>query len=228
MDRTSELNAQEYPVSIPAGSVMLDGNLWLPKTARGVVLFAHGSNSSQNSVRNRYIAQVMRQAKLATLLINLLTPEEKAIDRQLNHLQFDIGLLVERLLDTTNWLLQHPTTQNLGIGYLTTSTGSAAALMAATEHPEAVGAIASYSGRPDLAGSALSRVRTPTLLIVGGNDIGAIELNQDALEYLHTEKQLESIPGATRLVEEADAVEEVARLASQWFERYLTSVPQRG
>jgi dienelactone hydrolase len=222
MDRISEY-LQESPVSVKAGSVTLEGNLGVPKGAEGVVLFAHGSGSSRHSPRNRYVAQVLRQSTLATLLIDLLTVEEEAIDLRTRHLRFDIDLLAERLVGATDWLLKNPSTGNLRIGYFGASTGAAAALVAAVKRPKAVSAIVSRGGRPDLAGSVLSRVQAPTLLIVGGYDRPVIEMNQSALAQLRTEKQLEIVPRATHLFEESGALEQVAQLASQWFEHYLTS-----
>ena len=227
MKRTLEWNNQECGISVTTGSVTLKGNLGVPEGAKGVVLFAHGSGSSRHSPRNRYVAQVLRQRQLATLLIDLLTQSEEAIDRRTRHLRFDIGLLAPRLIDATEWLNQHPATRNLKVGYFGASTGSAAALVAAAERPDAVSAIVSRGGRPDLAGSALSRVKAPTLLIVGGNDIPVIGMNQEALAQLRTEKQLEIIPGATHLFEEPGALEKVAELASQWFNRYLTTADEQ-
>ena len=227
MKRTLEWNNQECGISVTAGSVTLKGNLGVPEGAKGVVLFAHGSGSSRHSPRNRYVAQVLRQRQLATLLIDLLTQSEEAIDRRTRHLRFDIGLLAPRLIDATEWLNQHPATRNLKVGYFGASTGSAAALVAAAERPDAVSAIVSRGGRPDLAGSALSRVRAPTLLIVGGNDIPVIGMNREALAQLRTEKQLEIISGATHLFEEPGALEKVAELASQWFNRYLTTADEQ-
>lgn len=221
MERTTESKDRENLVAVTADSVQLQGNLALPVNARAVVLFAHGSGSSRFSPRNRYVAGVLQQVKLATLLIDLLTPEEEEIDIRTRHLRFDIGLLAERLVGATDWLLQNPATGRLQIGYFGASTGSAAALLAATERPNAVKAIVSRGGRPDLAGSALSRVQAPTLLIVGGHDFPVIEMNRSALAQLRTEKQLEIVPGATHLFEEPGALETVARLASQWFHRYL-------
>lgn len=227
MKRTLEWNNQECGISVTAGSVTLKGNLGVPEGAKGVVVFAHGSGSSRHSPRNRYVAQVLRQRQLATLLIDLLTQSEEAIDRRTRHLRFDIGLLAPRLIDATEWLNQHPATRNLKVGYFGASTGSAAALVAAAERPNAVSAIVSRGGRPDLAGSALSRVRAPTLLIVGGNDIPVIGMNREALAQLRTEKQLEIIPGATHLFEEPGGLEKVAELASQWFNRYLTTADEQ-
>ncbi|MDJ0593232.1 MAG: dienelactone hydrolase family protein [Pleurocapsa sp. MO_226.B13] len=213
----------ESLVSVKAGSVSLEGNLGMPKGAEGIVLFAHGSGSSRHSPRNRYVARVLREAGLATLLIDLLTVEEEAIDLRTRHLRFDIDLLATRLVGATDWLLQNSNTRNLRIGYFGASTGAAAALVAAVERPEAVSAIVSRGGRPDLAGSVLSRVTVPTLLIVGGYDRPVIEMNRSALGQLRTEKQLEIVPRATHLFEESGALEQVARLASKWFKRYLTS-----
>ena len=212
---------EERLVRIEAGQVTLEGNLSLPEEARGIVLFAHGSGSSRHSPRNRYVAQVLNEAKLATLLVDLLTPDEEAVDLRTAHLRFDIGLLAGRLVGATDWLTQYPDTRDLRIGYFGASTGAAAALVAAAQRPDAVGAVVSRGGRPDLAGPALTRVRAPTLLIVGGNDFEVIELNRRALALLRCEKRLEIVPGATHLFEEPGALEEVARLAREWFERYL-------
>jgi dienelactone hydrolase len=213
----------ERMVRVPLGSITLDGNLTLPEGARGVVLFAHGSGSSRHSPRNRHVAQMLNDANLATLLIDLLTSEEEAIDMRTAHLRFDIGLLAERLAAVTDWLAQYPDTRHIRIGYFGASTGAAAALVAAAERPRLVGAVVSRGGRPDLAGSALARVQAPTLLIVGGNDFEVIELNRAALAQLRCEKQLVIVPGATHLFEELGTLDEVARLARDWFERHLRS-----
>jgi len=207
--------------------VTLEGNLSLPKGADGVVLFAHGSGSSRHSPRNRYVAALLNQAKLATLLVDLLTSDEEAIDMQTAHLRFDIGLLAERLVAVTDWLTQNPETRHLRVGYFGASTGAAAALVAAAERADVLGAVVSRGGRPDLAGPALPRVRAPTLLIVGGNDFQVIELNRAALAQLRCEKQLVIVPGATHLFEEPGALDEVARLAREWFERHLKQQPAR-
>jgi putative phosphoribosyl transferase len=212
----------EQLVHVSAGSVTLEGNLDIPAEAHGIVLFAHGSGSSRHSGRNRFVAQILREGGLATLLIDLLTVEEEAIDTQTRHLRFDIGLLAERLIGATDWLAQNRNTRNLRVGYFGSSTGAGAALVAAAKRPEVVGAVVSRGGRPDLAGSALSRVQAPTLLIVGGNDVPVIGLNQEALEQLRVTKRLEIVPGATHLFEEPGTLEEVARLARSWFQRYLT------
>ncbi|MDB5639232.1 MAG: Dienelactone hydrolase family protein [Bradyrhizobium sp.] len=212
---------EEQLVQIPAGSVTLEGNLTLPEQSRAIVLFAHGSGSSRHSPRNRYVARVLNEAKLATLLIDLLTLHEEVIDARTAQLRFDIDLLAERLVDATDWLSQFPDTKHLRIGYFGASTGAAAALAAAAIRPDAVGAIVSRGGRPDLAGVALIHVRAPTLLIVGENDDQVIQLNREALEQLRCEKRLIIVPGATHLFEEPGALDEVARLARDWFHRHL-------
>jgi dienelactone hydrolase len=217
----------ERLVRVPVGSITLDGNLTLPEGARGVVLFAHGSGSSRHSPRNRHVARMLNEAELATLLIDLLTSEEERIDLRTAHLRFDIGLLAERLVAVTDWLAQYPGTRHIRIGYFGASTGAAAALVAAAERPQLVGAVVSRGGRPDLAGSALARVEAPTLLIVGGNDFEVIELNRAALAQLRCEKQLVIVPGATHLFEEPGTLDEVARLAREWFEHYLTTAQAR-
>ncbi|HYZ34613.1 MAG TPA: dienelactone hydrolase family protein [Crenalkalicoccus sp.] len=199
----------------------LEGDLNLPEGARGLVLFAHGSGSSRHSPRNRHVARLLNEARLATLLIDLLTMREEAVDARTAALRFDIGLLAERLVHATDWVDGNPGTRELRIGYFGASTGAGAALVAAAERPEVVGAVVSRGGRPDLAGPALARVRAPTLLIVGGNDRQVIELNRAALERLRCEKRLVIIPGATHLFEEPGALDEVARLARDWFGRHL-------
>jgi putative phosphoribosyl transferase len=215
------LDIPEQLVKVPAGPVTLEGNLSLPEGAGGVVLFAHGSGSSRHSPRNRYVARVLNEAKLATLLVDLLTPAEEAVDLQTSHLRFDIGLLAERLIGVTDWLTQYQETQEFRIGYFGASTGAAAALAAAAERADVIGAVVSRGGRPDLAGSALSRVRAPTMLIVGGKDLAVLKLNEEAFSQLRTEKRLVVVPGATHLFEEPGALDEVARLAREWFERHL-------
>ena len=216
-----EANCEERLVRVAAGPVTLGGNLNLPEDARGVVLFAHGSGSSRLSPRNRYVAQLLNQARLATLLVDLLSPEEEAVDLRTAQLRFNIGLLAERLVAVTDWLVQQPDTRPLGIGYFGASTGAAAALVAAAERPKIVRAVVSRGGRPDLAGPALAHVEAPTLLIIGGSDPLVIELNRAALAQLRCEKRLVIVPGATHLFEEPGTLDEVARLARQWFERYL-------
>jgi putative phosphoribosyl transferase len=210
-------------VRVVAVPVTLEGDLSLPKKARGVVLFAHGSGSSRHSPRNRHVARTLNEANLATLLIDLLTPEEELIDLRTAHLHFDIGLLAERLVAATDWLTHYPDTRHLRVGYFGASTGAAAALVSAAERPQVVGAVVSRGGRPDLAGPALAGVQAPTLLIVGGNDYAVIELNQAALAQLRCEKRLVIVPGATHLFEEPGALDEVARLACEWFEHHLAT-----
>jgi dienelactone hydrolase len=213
----------EQTVRVTAGPVTLEGSLAVPPGAAGVVLFAHGSGSSRHSPRNRYVASVLREAGLATLLLDLLTSDEEAVDEVTRHLRFDIGLLATRLVGATDWLREHPATRQLRIGYFGASTGAGAALVAAAERPEVVGAVVSRGGRPDLAGPALAQVRAPTLLIVGGDDIPVIRLNQEALRQLGAqETQLVIVPGATHLFEEPGTLEQVAQFAAEWFARHLT------
>jgi dienelactone hydrolase len=185
------------------------------------VLFAHGSGSGRNSPRNRYVARALREAGLGTLLTDLLTPDEEAVDLRTGHLRFDIGLLSERLAGATDWLTENPATRGLRIGYFGASTGAGAALVAAAERPEVVGAVVSRGGRPDLAGEALPLVEAPTLLIIGGNDGPVIRMNEEAMERMSAEKELKVVPGAGHLFEEPGALEEVARLAAGWFARHL-------
>lgn len=211
----------ERSVLVPAGQIELEGDLGVPGDAHGVILFAHGSGSGRHSPRNRYVAAQLREANLATLLIDLLTPEEEREDLRTARLRFDIGLLAGRLADATDWLKGNPETRDLRVGYFGASTGAAAALVAAAERPEDVGAIVSRGGRPDLAGDALPRVRAPTLLIVGGDDVPVIGMNEEAMGRMRAETRLEIVPGAGHLFEEPGKLEEVARLAADWFARHL-------
>lgn len=206
---------------LPLDEVTLAGDLTLPDDAGGVVLFAHGSGSSRHSPRNRQVALVLNDAGLGTLLLDLLSEDEEAIDLRTGELRFDIALLGQRVISATDWLSTESETATLPIGYFGASTGAAAALVAAAERPDAVGAIVSRGGRPDLAGEALGRVRAATLLIVGGEDSVVIPLNRAALGELRVEKALEIVPGATHLFEERGALEQVAELARDWFARYL-------
>jgi dienelactone hydrolase len=222
-----ERNSSEQPIRIRAAAVTLDGDLTLPADARGVVLFAHGSGSSRHSPRNRHVARLLNEAGLATLLLDLLTPQEEAVDQHTAHLRFDIGLLAERLMHATDWVAQQRHTRQLPIGYFGASTGAAAALVAAAERADLVGAVVSRGGRPGLAGPALPRVRAPTLLIVGGNDRPVIEMNRTALAQLRCEKELVIVPGATHLFEEPGALDEVARLAREWLVEHLAPVETR-
>ncbi|MGA2601293.1 MAG: dienelactone hydrolase family protein [Bryobacteraceae bacterium] len=198
-----------------------EGNLTIPDGARGIVLFAHGSGSSRHSPRNRFVASELQRDGLATLLIDLLTPDEEETDWRTRRFRFDIGLLAGRLVTVTDWLGQEPDTRNLKIGYCGASTGAAAALVAAAERHDCVGALVSRGGRPDLAAAALPYVKAPTLLIVGGEDGPVIGMNQEALALLSVEKKLVVVPGASHLFEEPGALEKVAHLASDWFHPYL-------
>ena len=208
-------------VQIQAGRAVLSGNLHVPTNAGALVLFAHGSGSSRHSPRNHFVARTLNEAGLATLLFDLLTQEEEAIDMQTRELRFNIHLLAERLVHVTKWVKQQDQTCDLRIGYFGSSTGGAAALVAAVDAPQDVGAVVSRGGRPDLAGEALPKVQAPTLLIVGGNDDIVIELNEQARDRMRCEAKLEIIPGATHLFEEPGALEKVAQLASDWFSLHL-------
>ena len=211
----------EQPIDIPSGKIRLEGELKLPNGATGVVLFAHGSGSSRHSRRNQYVARVIREAGVGTLLFDLLTKQEEAIDAYTGELRFDIEFLAKRLVDATNWITTHPATRHLRIGYFGASTGAAAALIAAVKLPNVVGAVVSRGGRPDLAAEALPKVKAPTLLIVGGNDDVVIGLNEKALAKISCEKELKIVPGASHLFEEPGTLEQVAHLASAWFKKKL-------
>jgi putative phosphoribosyl transferase len=208
-------------VQIHAEREVLPGNLSIPEGAVGLVLFAHGSGSSRHSPRNQFVARALNNAGLATLLFDLLTPEEEAIDMQTREHRFNIRLLAERLVHATRWAKQRDDTRNLEIGYFGSSTGGGAALVAAAESPQNVGAVVSRGGRPDLAGEALPKVQAPTLLIIGGNDDIVIELNELARDQMRCEVKLEIVPGATHLFEEPGALEKVAKLASDWFVNHI-------
>lgn len=208
---------KERQVEIPSGQRRLSGILRVPSGAVGVVAFAHGSGSGRFSPRNQFVARALEKGGLATLLLDLLE-EEEAGDRAK---VFDIELLAERLQSAADWLRREPETSVLCLGYFGASTGAGAALVAAAQHPSAVGAVVSRGGRPDLARTYLASVKAPTLLIVGGNDEPVIELNEQALHLLRCPKELVIIPGATHLFEEPGTLEEVARLAKQWFVRNL-------
>jgi putative phosphoribosyl transferase len=210
-----------HDVMLTSGTVTLRGLLGVPRDARGVVLFAHGSGSGRLSSRNNFVARSLQDAKLGTLLIDLLTEEEERIEAQTGHLRFDIAFLADRLEAATEWLAQSPETRGLKIGYFGASTGAAAALVAAADMPDHVHAVVSRGGRPDLAGESLSKVRAPTLLIVGSRDIPVIPLNEDAYAQLRCDKKLEIVAGASHLFEEPGTLEAVARLASSWFSKHL-------
>jgi dienelactone hydrolase len=204
-------------VQIPAERAVLSGNLTIPENATGLVLFVHGSGSSRHSPRNQFVARTVNDAGLATLLFDLLTPKEEALDTHTREHRFNIGLLAERLVHATKWAKQQEQTRNLQVGYFGSSTGAAAALVAAAEIPQDVGAVVSRGGRPDLASDALPKVRAPTLLIVGGNDDIVIDLNEMARDRMRCEAKLEIVRSATHLFEEPGTLEKVAKLASAWF-----------
>ena len=210
-------------VTLQAGSAILSGNLTVPDGAVALVLFAHGSGSSRHSPRNQFVACRLNDAGLATLLFDLLTPDEEAIDLRTREHRFNIGLLAQRLVHATKWAKQQAQTRALRFGYFGSSTGGAAALVAAAELPDDVDAIVSRGGRPDLAGGALPKVQAPTFLVVGGNDDIVIELNEHARDQMRCEVKLEIIPGATHLFEEPGALEQVANLASDWFVLHISA-----
>ena len=208
-------------VQIEAGPAVLSGNLTIPENAVALVLFAHGSGSSRHSPRNQFVARTLNHAGLATLLFDLLTPNEEVTDVHTREHRFDIGLLAERLVQGTKWAKQQAQTRDLRVGYFGSSTGGAAALVGAAAIPHDIGAVVSRGGRPDLAGEALPKVGAPTLLIVGGNDDVVIELNEMARDQMRCEVKLDIIPGATHLFEESGALEKVAKLATDWFVSHL-------
>ncbi len=208
-------------ISINAGPVTLEGFLYLPENATGLVLFVHGSGSSRHSLRNKAVAEEFNDYGLATLLFDLLTEEEEKIDLVTRHLRFDMTLLAERVLLTTKWIQNHEHTSKMKIGYIGSSTGAAAALVAASSTGNAVSAIVSRGGRPDLAGEALRKVKAPTLFIVGENDDAVLSLNQQALAELNCIKKLAIVPGATHLFEEKGTLEQASHMARHWFLQYL-------
>jgi dienelactone hydrolase len=211
----------ESTVSINAGYATLEGTLGVPSNASGVVLFAHGSGSSRFSSRNRYVARVLRDAGLATLLLDLLTPSEEEVDDVTRHHRFDIAMLADRLVVAIEWLARQPNTSRLPVGLFGASTGGGAALVAAAKRPDRVRAVVSRGGRPDLAGDSLPLVEAPTLLLVGGRDDVVIELNEQARSRMTAPVETQIIPGATHLFEEPGALERVAMAARDWFLRCL-------
>jgi putative phosphoribosyl transferase len=216
------MSGQENLVKIPLKGAEIEGNLIVPKDATGLVVFVHGSGSGRHSPRNLAVAKYLREeGNLGTLLIDLLTKQEEAIDDKTRELRFNIGFLAERLKGITDWLRKNFTTADLKIGYFGASTGAAAALTTAA-HRSDINAIVSRGGRPDLAGDALSHVKAPTLLIVGGNDVEVLELNQEALALMQTTKDLIIVPGATHLFEEPGTLELVSNFAEKWFSRFLS------
>jgi putative phosphoribosyl transferase len=227
-------NTKEQSIQIPIGSVSLSGDLTVVEGSQGIVLFAHGSGSGRHSRRNRYVAKVLQDAGLGTLLFDLLTGEEELVDEQTRHLRFDIGLLTNRLVGVTDWLVQnHTAGSNVNIGYFGASTGAAAALAAAAKRADIIKAVVSRGGRPDLAGPYLGQVEAPTLLIVGGYDTLVIQMNHEAFDKLQQpfaekrEKKLVIVPEATHLFEEPGKLELVAELASEWFASFLNPSKQQ-
>jgi putative phosphoribosyl transferase len=210
----------EREVEIAVGHIRLRGIMTIPDGAPGIVVFAHGSGSSRFSSRNRFVARAINDAGLATLLFDLLSPEEERADAVTAEYRFDIGLLTRRVLEATAWLREQPETKKLKMGYFGASTGAAAALAAAAQRAD-IDAVVSRGGRPDLATGSLAEVKAPVLLIVGGEDVAVRAFNRDALARLHCIKELHIVPGATHLFEEPGALEEVSRVATEWFELYL-------
>ncbi|MEN3609268.1 dienelactone hydrolase family protein [Plantactinospora sp. ZYX-F-223] len=215
------MDTRSTETTIPAGDVRLTGDLVVPADARGIVLFAHGSGSSRHSPRNRMVAEALNRRALATVLVDLLTRDEEALDDRTGELRFDIGLLTGRLVGIVDWLATGEPAGRLPIGLFGASTGAAAALSAAAQRPDRVYAVVSRGGRPDLAGADLPRVRAETLLLVGGLDDEVLRLNNQALADLHAGAELRVVPGATHLFEEPGALDQVAREAAEWFVSHL-------
>ncbi|MCW8384764.1 alpha/beta hydrolase [Fluoribacter dumoffii] len=210
----------QHPVTIPSKNVYLNGFLFIPEKAKGIVIFVHGSGSSRFSSRNQYVANTLNEGNYATLLFDLLTSQEDIIDNVTREFRFDIHLLASRLIDVIHWCTQELAPYNFPIGLFGSSTGGGAALVAAAQEPKYVSAIVSRGGRPDLAGNYLPQVKAPTLLIVGGQDEVVIDLNKQAMAQMSCHPQLHIVPGATHLFEEAGKLSEVANIAKNWFDRY--------
>lgn len=225
----NKTNTENRYVQILSTGVRLEGIVSIPENSQGLVVFVHGSGSSRHSPRNQFVAQTLQEGGLATLLFDLLTADEEQVDLRTRHLRFDIDLLARRTAGVLEWLDLQPFTRDLKRGLFGSSTGAAAALMAAAELPEKVSAVVSRGGRPDLAGPALPKVQTPTLLIVGSNDEVVIELNEGALAQMQegSEKKLVIVPGASHLFEEPGTLEHAARLATEWFQTHLSPVGVR-
>ncbi len=225
MDRHQRQAIEDRLVQIPLGHVRLEGSLNVPENAEGIVVFVHGSGSSRHSPRNQFVAAQLRQGLLGTLLFDLLTSEEEEIDMRTGRLRFDIDLLAQRTVATVDWLSKQDYAGGLEIGLFGSSTGAAAALIAAAERPDKIAAVVSRGGRPDMAEAFLDRVEAPTLLIVGGQDLPVIEMNQGAFEQLPPDlnKELRIVPGATHLFSEPGTLEQVAKMAQEWFTEHLTS-----
>jgi putative phosphoribosyl transferase len=221
---------QTTPVHVPIGKLHLEGDLGMPPQARGIVLFAHGSGSSRHSPRNRFVAGMLEERGLATLLIDLLTRDEEVLDDMTGQYRFDLMMLAERLVAIVDWLRKRPDTKALPVGLFGASTGGGAALMAAAARPDEIAAVVSRGGRPDLAGQALRFVFAPTLLIVGGLDTPVIQMNRDAMDQMGPNVVLEIVPGATHLFPEPGALQRVAELAGNWFVEHLqgTRGPKAG
>lgn len=224
MSSAVPIHAVSGDVEIGSQGRRLLGRLDLPESAHGVVLFAHGSGSGRLSPRNQSVARALRRGGIGTLLFDLLTASEEAVDRHTGHLRFDVALLARRLVDATRWLEDEPEASHLPVGYFGASTGSAAALIAASELPARIAAVVSRGGRPDLAMHRLELVRAPTLLIVGGADEAVVELNREAAARLECEHELAIVPGAGHLFEEPGSLERVSALARDWFLRYFARV----
>lgn len=224
MSQEKGSGTKQLTVEVPIGEQALVGDLCIPQQAHGIVVFAHGSGSSRHSPRNQYVARTLERRRLATLLIDLLTPQEEVIDDRTAQYRFDIPMLADRLVAIIDWLKREHETAELPIGLFGASTGGGAALIAVAERPNDVAAVVSRGGRPDLAGAALCSVRTPTLLIVGGLDTEVIEMNRDARAHMSGDVKLEIVPGATHLFEETGALDHVADRAGDWFVRYLRPV----
>ena len=227
MPRETPSGATKIPVAVPIDGQSLPGDLGMPADPRGIVLFAHGSGSSRYSPRNQFVARTLERRKLATLLIDLLTPEEEVVDDRTAEYRFDIPMLAGRLVTIVDWLRRRKETSSLPIGLFGASTGGGAALIAAADRPAEIAAVVSRGGRPDLAGAALPKVTTPTLLIVGGFDTPVIEMNRGAMKQMRGEVKLEIVPGATHLFEEPGTLEQVAELAGVWFEGHLQPAAAR-
>jgi dienelactone hydrolase len=221
MSREKTSDAAKTAVQVPMDGESLPGDLGMPPAAQGIVLFAHGSGSSRHSPRNQYVARLLERRGLATLLIDLLTPQEEAVDERTAEYRFAIPMLAGRLVRIVDWLRRRRDTATLPIGLFGASTGGGAALIAAADRPHDVAAVVSRGGRPDLAGAALAKVITPTLLVVGGLDSPVIQMNRDAMKKMQGEVKLEIVPGATHLFEEPGALERVAELAGAWFGHHL-------
>jgi putative phosphoribosyl transferase len=219
--RVKAADQRRNEVTIPLGVAEVKANLEVPAGAGAIVIFAHGSGSSRFSPRNTYVAGLMNKRGIATLLVDLLTAEEEAVDEYTGQYRFDVNMLAQRLIDSTGWLKTRSDTKSLNVGYFGASTGAAAALIAAAKRPKDIKAVVSRGGRPDLAGKSLGEVKAPSLLIVGGDDTEVLELNRQALKLIQAEKRLEVVPGATHLFEEPGTLQQAAELAIDWFLKHL-------